>query len=438
MSFTVENLEKNMAKLTITVSAEDFEKALQSAYNKNKGKISVPGFRKGKVPRAMVEKMYGAGIFYEDAANEAIPTAYADAADECGLDIVSQPEIDVVQIEKGKDFIFTATVAVKPEVKLGAYLGVEIEKCDTKVVADDVKAELEKVREQNGRLVEVKTRGVKNGDSTIIDFEGFVDGVPFEGGKGTDYPLVIGSNSFIDTFEEQLIGAKIGKEVEVNVTFPAEYHAKELAGKPAMFKVTVKEIKVKELPKLDDEFAQDVSEFETLAEYKADIKKNLTEKKKEAAKKEKQAKALAVAVENATIDIPEPMIKTQVNRMVEDFAQRLQQQGLSMDMYMKYLGATPEQFMESMRPEAETRIKNSLVLEAIAEAEKIKVSDKEFDAEIEELSKMYQMEADKLKEIMGDAEKDQIKLDISVRKAVELIASKAVEKAPEKEESKAE
>ena len=320
MSFTVENLEKNMAKLTITVSADDFEKALQESYMKNKNKISVPGFRKGKVPRAMIEKMYGAGIFYEDAANYAIPSAYSDAADECGLDIVSQPEIDITQIEKGKDFIFTATVAVKPEVTLGKYLGVEIEKVDTKVTADDVKAELEKVREQNSRLLDVTTRGVKDKDQAIIDFEGFVDGEAFEGGKGTDYPLTIGSHSFIDTFEEQLIGAKIGKEVEVNVTFPENYQAENLAGKAATFKVVVKAIKAKELPKLDDEFAQEVSEFDTLADYKADIKKNLTEKKKEAAKSERERLAVAAAVENATMEIPDAMVKTQVNRMVEDLS----------------------------------------------------------------------------------------------------------------------
>ena len=280
MSFTVENLEKNMAKLTIEVSAEDFEKALQKAYEKNKNKIAVNGFRKGKVPRAVIEKVYGAGVFYEDAANILIPEEYSKAAEESKLDIVSQPEIDVTQIEKGKSFIFTAEVALKPEVTLGEYLGVEIEKTDAKVTADDVKAELEKVREQNARLVDVTSRGVKDKDQAVIDFEGFVDGVPFEGGKGTDYPLTIGSHSFIDNFEEQLIGAKIGKEVEVNVTFPENYQAAELAGKPATFKVTVKAIKVKELPKLDDDFAKDVSEFDTLAYYKSDIKKNLTDKKK--------------------------------------------------------------------------------------------------------------------------------------------------------------
>lgn len=429
MSFTVENLEKNMAKLTIEVSAEDFEKALQGAYEKNKGKIAVNGFRKGKVPRQMIEKVYGAGIFYEDAANALIPGEYAKAAAECGLDIVSQPEIDITQIEKGSNFIFTATVAVKPEVTLGEYLGVEIEKVDSKVTADDVKAELEKVREQNSRLVNVTTnRGVKDKDHTIIDFEGFVDGEAFEGGKGTDYPLVIGSNSFIDNFEEQLIGAKIGKEVEVNVTFPENYHAENLAGKPALFKVTVKEIKYKELPTLDDEFAKDVSEFETLAEYKSDIKAKLTEAKKEAANKEKQAKAVAKAVENATMEIPEAMIKTQANRIADDFVQRLQQQGLSFDMYLQYTGATADKFLESLLPEAEARIKNSLVLEAVAKAEKIKVTDKEFEAELEKMATMYQMEVDKLKEFMGDAEKEQIKADMAIQKAAELLAKKAVEK----------
>ena len=429
MSFTVENLEKNMAKLTIEVSAEEFEKALQGAYEKNKGKIAVNGFRKGKVPRQMIEKVYGAGIFYEDAANALIPGEYAKAATECGLDIVSQPEIDITQIEKGSNFIFTATVALKPEVTLGDYLGVEIEKVDSKVTADEVKAELEKVREQNSRLVSVTTnRGVKDKDHTIIDFEGFVDGETFEGGKGTDYPLVIGSNSFIDNFEEQLIGAKIGKEVEVNVTFPENYHAENLAGKPALFKVTVKEIKYKELPTLDDEFAKDVSEFETLAEYKADIKAKLTETKKANAEKEKQAKAVAKAVENATMDIPQAMIKTQADRIAEDFAQRLQQQGLSFDMYLQYTGATTEKFFESLMPEAEARIKNSLVLEAVAKAEKIKVSDKEFEAELEKMAAMYQMEVDKLKEFMGDAEKEQIKADMAIQKAAELLAKKAVEK----------
>ena len=428
MSFTVENLEKNMAKLTIEVSAEDFEKALQKAYEKNKNKIAVNGFRKGKVPRAVIEKVYGAGVFYEDAANILIPEEYSKAAEESKLDIVSQPEIDVTQIEKGKSFIFTAEVALKPEVTLGEYLGVEIEKTDAKVTADDVKAELEKVREQNARLVDVTSRGVKDKDQAVIDFEGFVDGVPFEGGKGTDYPLTIGSHSFIDNFEEQLIGAKIGKEVEVNVTFPENYQAAELAGKPATFKVTVKAIKVKELPKLDDDFAKDVSEFDTLADYKADIKKNLTEKKKEEAKREKEAKA----VENASMDIPEGMIKLQVNNMVNEFAQRLQMQGLSIDQYIQYMGSNHQQFMESLKPEAVTRIKNSLVLEAVVKAENITATEDDFEEEVKRMADMYKMEVDKVKEILGDNEKEQIMSDLAIQKAAELIASKAVEKAAPK------
>ena len=432
MSFTVENLEKNMAKLTIEVSAEDFEKALQKAYEKNKNKIAVNGFRKGKVPRAVIEKVYGAGVFYEDAANILIPEEYSKAAEESKLDIVSQPEIDVTQIEKGKSFIFTAEVALKPEVTLGEYLGVEIEKTDAKVTADDVKAELEKVREQNARLVDVTSRGVKDKDQAVIDFEGFVDGVPFEGGKGTDYPLTIGSHSFIDNFEEQLLGAKIGKEVEVNVTFPENYQAAELAGKPATFKVTVKAIKVKELPKLDDDFAKDVSEFDTLADYKADIKKNLTEKKKEEAKREKEAKAVAKAVENASMDIPEGMIKLQVNNMVNEFAQRLQMQGLSIDQYIQYMGSNHQQFMESLKPEAVTRIKNSLVLEAVVKAENITATENDFEEEVKRMADMYKMEVDKVKEILGDNEKEQIMSDLAIQKAAELIASKAVEKAAPK------
>ncbi len=432
MSFTVENLEKNMAKLTIEVSAEDFEKALQKAYEKNKNKIAVNGFRKGKVPRAVIEKVYGAGVFYEDAANILIPEEYSKAAEESKLDIVSQPEIDVTQIENGKSFIFTAEVALKPEVTLGEYLGVEIEKTDAKVTADDVKAELEKVREQNARLVDVTSRGVKDKDQAVIDFEGFVDGVPFEGGKGTDYPLTIGSHSFIDNFEEQLIGAKIGKEVEVNVTFPENYQAAELAGKPATFKVTVKAIKVKELPKLDDDFAKDVSEFDTLADYKADIKKNLTEKKKEEAKREKEAKAVAKAVENASMDIPEGMIKLQVNNMVNEFAQRLQMQGLSIDQYIQYMGSNHQQFMESLKPEAVTRIKNSLVLEAVVKAENITATEDDFEEEVKRMADMYKMEVDKVKEILGDNEKEQIMSDLAIQKAAELIASKAVEKAAPK------
>lgn len=428
MSFTVEKNENNMATLKIEVAAADFDKAIDSAYHKNKNKISVPGFRKGKVPRQMIEKMYGAGIFYEDAANEIIPVAYNEASKESGLDIVSQPEVNIVEIEKGKNFVFTATVALKPPVELGQYLGVEIDKVDTVVTDEEVEAEVEKVREQNSRLISIEDRPVQDKDQTVIDFEGFVDGVAFEGGKGEDYPLTIGSHSFIDTFEDQLIGKKIGEEVEVNVTFPAEYHAAELAGKPAMFKVTVKEIKEKELPELNDDFVQDVSEFNTVDEYKADLKANLTKKKEEAAEKDRQAKAVAKAVENSKMEIPEAMIKTQVNRMAEEFAQRLQQQGLSIDAYMQYTGSTKEAFLENLKPEAEIRIKNSLVLEAVAKAENITANDEDVEKEINDMAAMYQMEADKLKEYMGEAELKQLKDDLAIQKAADLLAEKAVEK----------
>ena len=438
MSFTVENLEKNMAKLTIEVPADEFEKALQKAYEKQKGKITLNGFRKGKAPRAMIEKIYGAGIFYEDAANIVIPDAYEKAADECEIDIVSQPEIDVTQVEKGKDFIFTATVAVKPEVTLGKYLGVEVEKTETKVLAADVNAELDRIREQNARIVDVTDRAVKSGDQTVIDFEGFIDGVVFDGGKGENYPLTIGSHSFIDTFEDQIIGANIGDEIEVNVTFPEDYQADNLAGKPAMFKVTVKSIKEKELPAANDDFAKDVSEFDTLAEYKADLKKTLTEKKKDEAAKIKKAKAVEKVVENATMDIPEPMVKSQVQSMVTEMAQRLQMQGLSLEQYMQYMGTEPQQFMMSLRPEALLRIKNSLVLDAVVEAEKITVSDADFEEELNKMASMYSMEVDKIKEMIGEDETEQIKKDIAIQKAADLIASKAVEVAPAKEEKDAE
>lgn len=436
MSCTVENLEKNMAKLTIEVSADEFEKALQKAYEKNKGKIAINGFRKGKAPRQVVEKIYGPGVFYEDAANILIPDEYSKAAEESGLDIVSQPEIDVTQVEKGKSFIFTAEVAVKPEVTLGKYLGVEIEKVDADVTDDDINAELEKIREQNARIVEITDRPVQDKDQTVIDFEGFVDGVAFEGGKGTDYPLTIGSHTFIDNFEDQLIGASVGDEVDVNVTFPEDYQAKELAGKPALFKVTIKGIKVKELPELDDKFAEDVSEFDNIDAYKEDVKKNLAEKKTEEAKKEKQRRAVNKAVEGAEMDIPEPMIKSQVNNMVNDFAQRLQAQGLSIQKYIEYVGTNPQQFMDSLKPEATTRIKNSLVLDAVVKAENIEVSDADYEEELDKMAEMYKMEKDKLKDIIGEAEEKQIRADLAIEKAAKLIAEKAVEVEASKDEDK--
>ena len=434
MSYTVENLEKSMAKITITVDADAFEEAMVKSYNKNKKNISIQGFRKGKAPRKMVEKLYGPEVFYEDAANFAIPDAYEEAAIECGLEIVSRREIDVVEIEKGKDFVFTATVAVKPEVTLGDYKGIEVEKKTVKVMAADVNAEIDKVREQNSRMITVENRGIKKDDTAVIDFEGFVDGEPFQGGKGEDYSLVIGSHSFIDTFEDQLVGKKAGEEVDVNVTFPEEYHEASLKGKPALFKVTVKEIKKKELPKLDDEFASEVSEFETLKEYKASVKKNLTERRKEEAKREKENEVVEKVVENITVELPEPMVDEQTQQMIQEFAGRLSSQGLSFDQYMQMTGMTVDALMGQMKPEAEKRIRTRLALEAIVDAEKIKATAKDIDKEIENMANMYQMEVDKIKEMIGDAEKEQIGKDLAVQKAVDFVVKNAVEVEPAEED----
>ena len=429
MSFKVEQLEeKNMVKLVIEASAEEFEAGLNAAYNKNKNKISVPGFRKGKAPRKMIEQLYGSQIFFEDAANEIIPDAYADAAKESGLDIVSQPKVSIEQLEAGKPFIFAAEVAVRPEVELGEYKGVEVTKADAEVTDADVEEELKKVQDQNSRTVSVEDRAVKDGDMTVIDFEGFIDGEAFEGGKGENYPLTIGSHSFIDTFEEQIIGMNIGEEKELKVTIPEDYHAENLKGKPATFKVTVKEIKEKQLPELDDDFAQDVSDFDTLAEYKDDLKKKIAERKESEAKAKKESEAIEKVVEAAKMDIPQAMIDTQVNRMLEDFAMRLQQQGLSVEQYFQYTGMTADKIMEEMKPEAVKRIKNSLVLEAVAKAENIEVSEEEFEAELQKMADMYKMEIEKIKEFMQDAEAKQMKDDIAIQKAVELIVSSSVEK----------
>lgn len=428
MSVQVETLEKSMAKLTIEVSAEEFETALDKAYKKNKNKISLPGFRKGKAPRAMIEKMYGTGVFYEDAANDLIPGAYESAAKESELEIVAQPSIDVTQIEKGKPFIFTATVAVKPEVTLGDYKGIEVEKKTAEVTDEELQAEINKVRESNSRMITVEDRAVQDGDITTIDFEGFVDGEPFEGGKGENYPLTIGSHSFIDNFEEQLIGKNIGEETEVNVTFPEQYQAEELQGKPAVFKVTIKEIKVKELPELDDDFAQDVSEFDTVDEYKEDLKKKLLENKEAALKREKEEDVVGKIIENATMEIPDPMVDTQVRQMVQEFSQRIQSQGLSLQQYMQFTGMTPESLTNELQPQALKRIQSRLVLEAVVAAENIETSDEDLEKELEKMAEMYQMEADKLKELVGEEEKKQIALDLAVQKAVELVVDAAVEK----------
>lgn len=438
MSLQVEKLEKNMAKLTIEVSAEDFEKAVQAAYLKNKGRISLPGFRKGKAPRAMIEKMYGVGVFYEEAVNSLIPEAYGKAADESGLDIVAQPSISVQQVEKGKPFIFTAEVALKPEVTLGEYKGIEVEKKVIEVTEDEVNAALDKEREKNSRMIEVEDRAVENGDIIKLDFDGSVDGVPFQGGKAENYDLTIGSGSFIPGFEDQLIGVKIGEEKDVNVTFPEEYHAKDLAGKAAVFKCKVNAIKVKEVPEADDEFAKEVSEFETIAEYKEDLKKKLTEQKEKAANAEKQGVVVTKAVENATMDIPDAMVMEQVRRMMDDFSRRIQSQGLTMEQYFQFTGTTSAKMADQMKPEALKRIQNSLVLEAIAEQEKIEVSEERLDEEIEKIAKMYKMEAAKLKAAMGDRDKEQIKKDIAIQEAVKLITDAAKEVEPAAAEEAAE
>ena len=425
MSLQVEKLENNTAKLTIEVPAEEFDKAIMKAYQKNKNKFNVPGFRKGKVPYAMVEKMYGAAVFYEDAANYVIPDAYANAATESELEIVARPDINVTQIEKGKPFIFEAEVTLKPEIKLGKYKGVKVEAMDTTVTDEDVQAELDKVKEQNARLVAADDKAVEDGDQTTIDFEGFVDGEAFEGGKGEDYPLTIGSHSFIDTFEEQLIGKKVGEEVEVNVTFPEEYQAKELAGKPAMFKVTIKEIKVKEYPEIDDDFAQNVSDFDTLDEYKADIKKNLEDKKTQEAESDKESKVIEAIVKDSEMDIPEKMIEAQAQQMLEEFAQNIAMQGISFEQYLQFTGATVEQLREQVTPQAKARVESSLVLEAIVKAEKIEATDEEFDEEVKKMAERYQMEVDKINELLSDDDKNNIKADICAKKAAKLVVEKA-------------
>ena len=432
MSVQVEKLEKNMAKLTVEVPAEEVEKAIQAAYLKEKNKISMPGFRKGKVPRAMIEKMYGAAVFYEEAANILIQDNYAKAMEESKEDIVSRPTIDVVQIESGKPFIFTAEVAVRPEVTLGKYKGVQVTKIDTTVTDEEVEAALEKEQQKNSRTVSVTDRPVQTGDTAVIDFEGFVDGVAFEGGKGENHPLEIGSHSFIEGFEDQLVGHNAGEEVEVNVTFPEKYQAAELAGKPAVFKVKINEIKTKELPELNDEFAQDVSEFDTLAEYKEDLRKHLEVSKENDAKRTKEDEAIKKIIDKSTMELPDAMIDTQCENMINEFAQRISQSGLTMDQYMQFSGMTIDGLKEQVRPEAITRIQSSLVLEQIAKEENIEVSDEEINAEVEKMAAQYGMEADKLKEYLGDAEKESMKRDLAITKAVDLIMENVKERAKAK------
>ena len=428
MSLQVEKLEHNMAKLTIEVSAEELEGAIQKSYLRQRGKVNIPGFRKGKVPRQVMEKMFGVEVFYEDAANTLIPDAYAKAYDEADIDIVSQPSIEVTQIEKGKPFIFTAEVAVRPEVKLGEYKGVEVDKFSNRVTAKEIDAKLEEERNKNARTVNVEGRPVQKDDEVVLDFEGFVDGVAFDGGKGENYSLTIGSGTFIPGFEDQLVGVEAGKEVEVNVTFPEDYHEESLKGKPAVFKCTVHEIKAKELPELDDEFASEVSEFDTLEELKADIKTKIKEQKNAEGKNAQQDQALDTIIAATEMDIPDAMVETEARQMVDSFGQRIQQQGLTMQQYMQFTGMDNEKMLEEMRPQALKRIQTRLVLEAIVAAENIVTSDERLDEEIGKMAEMYSMEADQLKSYMGDTEKEQMKKDIAVEDAVQFILDNAVEK----------
>ena len=427
MSLQVEKMEKNMAKLTIEVAAEDLEKAMQNAYQKAKGRISIPGFRKGKAPRKMIEQMYGKGVFLEDAVNALIPEHYSKALAECDLEIVSQPTIDITQAEPGKALIFTAEVATKPEVTLGDYKGVEVPKTEITVTDEDVEAELKKEQEKNSRTISVEDRAAQLNDIVTIDFEGSVDGVPFDGGQATEYPLTLGSNTFIPGFEEQLVGAKVGDDVDVKVTFPEEYQAKELAGKEAIFKCAVKKIEAKELPELDDDFAKDVSEFDTLAEYKEHVKTNLEDKKANEAKRAKEDAAVDKAIENAQMDIPEAMLQTQCRQMLDDFSRRMQSQGLSMDQYFQFTGMTADKMMEDMKPQALKRIQTRLVLEKVAEVENIQPTEEEVNEEISKMAEAYKMEADKLKELLGERELEQMKKDMAVQKAVTVIADAAKE-----------
>jgi trigger factor len=433
MNVQVENLEKNMAKLTIELPPENLERAIQNAYTKQRGKINMPGFRKGKVPRHMIEKMYGTEVFFEDAANFLIGQEYPKAIEEAGVDIVSHPTIDVTQIEKGKPFIFTAEVAVKPTVKLGVYKGIHIVKRDILPTEAEIMEEIDKEREQNSRTITIEDRPIQDGDIAVIDFEGSVDGVPFDGGKAENHSLQIGSHSFIDTFEEQLIGKNSGDEAEVLVTFPAEYQSPDLAGKEAVFKVKIHEIKGKELPALDDEFAQDVSEFDTLDEYKDSVRSKLTESKENYTKQVKEEEAISKIIEMAEMEIPEPMIETQTQNMMDDFERRMSQQGLTMEQYLQFSGSTLETMEEQMRPNAEKRIKTSLVLEQIAKEEQITASEDDMAEEMAKLAKTYNMEVDQVKEMISDSQTEPMKQDIAIRKALDFVMehAKEVEKQEE-------
>ena len=437
MSVTVENLEKSMAKLTVEVSAEEFEKAMQQAYMRQKKDISIPGFRKGKVPRVMIEKMYGPGVFYEDAANIVMPGAYEEAAKESGLDITSSPEIDVTQIEKGKPFIFTATVALRPEVVLGDYKGVEVPRTDVTVTDEDVEKELKREQEKNSRQVTLDDEAAADGDTVTMDYVGTIDGEAFEGGTAEAADLTLGSGTFIPGFEEQLVGVKAGETKEVKVTFPEDYHAEELKGKDAVFTCNIIKISRKELPELNDEFAQDVSEFDTLEEYKEDLRKNLQKQRENVAKQNRRDNAVSRAAQNATIEIPEAMLNTRAEQSVNNFARQLASQGMSLDQYMQFTGSNMEMMREQVKPQTEIQIRNELVLDEVAKAENIEVTDDEILAEVEEMAKAYGMDFEKMKEVLTDEEKENFRKDLAARKAMDLIADAAVEVDMPEEEAAA-
>ena len=425
MSVQVENLEKNTAKLTIEVPAEKFEEAVQHSYNKNKGKFNIPGFRKGKAPFNMIKKMYGVGVFYEDAVDEVIDASYPDAAKKSGLEIVSRPAVSIEQIEEGKSFIYTAKVAVKPEVTLGQYKGVEVQKTKSDVTEEDIETEIKRAREKNSRLITVEDRGVEDGDQVTIDFDGSVDGKRFEGGKAEDYPLTIGSHTFIDNFEEQLIGKKTGEECEVNVTFPAEYHVEELKNKPAVFKVKVKEIQRKELPEANDEFASEVSDFDTMEEYKKDLSEKLHAEKIEAAKTADEDKVVAKVIENATMEIPDQMVEEQVNGMVNDYARRLESQGISFKQYVEITGMTAEKIGEQMKPQAIKRIQTRLVLEAVVKAENIQADDAAVEEQFDKMAADFKMDKEQIKGMFGEEQMAQLKEDLAVQKAIDFLVAEA-------------
>ena len=425
MSVQVENLEKNTAKLTIEVPAEKFEEAVQHSYNKNKGKFNIPGFRKGKAPFNMIKKMYGVGVFYEDAVDEVIDASYPDAAKESGLEIVSRPSISIEEIEEGKAFVYTAVVAVKPEVTLGEYKGVEVQKTKSEVTEEDIETEIKRAREKNSRLITVEDRGIEDGDQVTIDFDGSVDGKRFEGGKAEDYPLTIGSHTFIDNFEEQLIGKTTGEECEVNVTFPAEYHVEELKNKPAVFKVKVKEIQRKELPEANDDFASEVSDFDTMEEYKKDLTEKLQAEKIEAAKTADEDKVVTKVIENATMEIPDQMVEEQVNGMVNDYARRLESQGISFKQYVEITGMTAEKIGEQMKPQAIKRIQTRLVLEAVVKAENIQADDAAVEEQFDKMAEDFKMDKEQIKGMFGEEQMAQLKEDLAVQKAIDFLVAEA-------------